>query len=75
MIIAMPGPKRRRKRTPLAQALYDYRTKHGLTQEAAAEKCDVATRTWINWENGYGIPSRLARAVFAERFPDLKLPD
>ncbi len=47
------------------------RERQGLTQKQAAERCGVATRTWIAWENDQGEPGRLARQLLRITFPEL----
>jgi DNA-binding transcriptional regulator YiaG len=35
---------------PTPQTIKTLRASAGLTQKAAAQRCSVTTRTWINWE-------------------------
>lgn len=54
-----------------AARLQALRHKLDLTQAQAAERADIAVRTWIAWENGQRFPGRIARKLLAQAFPDL----
>lgn len=46
-----------------------------ITQAEAAERCGVALRTWINWENAHRTPGGPALHLLRRTFPDLDVPE
>lgn len=75
--MAKDRPKRVRiskskPKTKWAGELRTLRDRRQLTQEDAAKRSGVPLSTWIAWENGVHVPSRLTQKYLRESvFPKL----
>lgn len=69
-----PAPSAAPPGHPWPEFLRGLRDRLGITQEQAAERCGVKTRTWVAWENSQSTPSRLARNLLTAAFPKAEFP-
>jgi len=51
-----------------AKRLKELRADYDLTQAEAADKADVALRTWISWENEHRKPGAMAERHLRKAF-------
>ena len=59
--------------TQLAEQIDTWRTKHGLTQKAAAAQLEVSVRTLENWNQGRYIPKGFALKSLLEKITVLEV--
>lgn len=55
----------------LGEILRGWRTKHGLTQKAAANRVGVNQGTWSRWESGQSMPDTEGLATIAKHCEQL----
>ncbi len=61
MIMTHQGRKRKQVKAtaenPWPALLFAFRSRHDLSQQAAADLASVTRRAWLKWENGERLPS------------------